>query len=913
MTAFGESAETLEQAELIKKSGLFDEKWYLAQYPDVKLLGVDPFKHYLTIGAKLYRSPGPNFSAREYVANNPEIKSSGIDPLYHFLKRAETTSSSPQASPPPPAAESQPISTGTQPKQDPRDADDSIDLAADELDKRLWGGFSSYALPALEALKNNPSATQSEREKAAWALMAWYYVEEDFQRAYENILFVDIFSGKFDKKRVVAELQCLIKMRRFDEANRRLAAALAALGDAPDLLLLKASLAGLSPACPDDIQLESLNAILTSTGLAPIEKRDPAQPLHYSNIVSRAEPRPGVKQKYKVSVIMPVYNAAGTVAISIRSLLAQTWRNIEIIAVDDCSTDDTCRVIDEIAAQDSRVILIRKDVNEGAYPSRNVGIKKATGDFIMVHDSDDWSHPQKVEIQVSKLRETKNRMAVISHWIRVDEFLRPVGTWRPGGSLFSLNFSALLVKREVIEKLGPWDQVRVSADAEFRFRIQAYYGKDATYKMPPHLILSMALSREDSLTRTKATHVRTLHYGLRWLYGDAYKYWHSQDGFKGDPKINGAKVRYPVPRGNKSKNTSRENYDVIVVSDLALKGGAFVSTLNYIVGASMAGKRVAVVHWRKYELSPISSINSRLYDACVTHGIDILSPGDEANADTVLVGYPAVLQHKPDALPDIATKNLIVIVNQFANRLVNGGDQQYDPRVARVHLKSVFGQEGWWVPISPWVKFLMDEDKRYPAPYAEPWFPMIDTSLWCKNPLRWRGDSGGSAVIGRHGRDAYTKWPTNLEALKSAYGVGQNWEVRFLGGAEVALQRLGEQPANWNIIKFDGISVPEFLSGLDFFVHFPHEEYIEEFGRAIMEAMAIGIPVILPEQFRQTFGKAASYAVPGDVPRLVASLWEDRKAYLKQAGRGRDFVNKYCDIAKFDDRLNRLLRHYQGS
>ena len=70
---------------LIRKSGLFDEKYYLLRYPDVRFADVDPLQHYLTIGWKEGRSPSAQFDIDAYLQNNPAVKSSGNNPLVHYI------------------------------------------------------------------------------------------------------------------------------------------------------------------------------------------------------------------------------------------------------------------------------------------------------------------------------------------------------------------------------------------------------------------------------------------------------------------------------------------------------------------------------------------------------------------------------------------------------------------------------------------------------------------------------------------------------------------------------------------------------------------------------------------------------------------------------------------------------------
>jgi glycosyltransferase involved in cell wall biosynthesis len=97
-----------------------------------------------------------------------------------------------------------------------------------------------------------------------------------------------------------------------------------------------------------------------------------------------------------------------------------------------------------------------------------------------------------------------------------------------------------------------------------------------------------------------------------------------------------------------------------------------------------------------------------------------------------------------------------------------------------------------------------------------------------------------------------------------------------------------------------------FLSGLDFYVHYPHEDRIEEFGRAPIEAMAAGVPVILPPAFQETFGAAVLYAEPEAVWDTIQDLWRDEQAYLARARGGRDFVLQHCGYDQLVKRLENL-------
>ncbi len=105
-----------------------------------------------------------------------------------------------------------------------------------------------------------------------------------------------------------------------------------------------------------------------------------------------------------VSVVLPTFNRAHSLPRAMRSVLDQSYRNLELIVIDDVSTDDTERVVAAIAAGDSRVRFVRRERNGGAAAARNTGIRQARGDFIAFQDSDDELLDCKLARQVPALQ-----------------------------------------------------------------------------------------------------------------------------------------------------------------------------------------------------------------------------------------------------------------------------------------------------------------------------------------------------------------------------------------------------------------------------------------------------------------------------------------------------------------------------
>lgn len=105
----------------------------------------------------------------------------------------------------------------------------------------------------------------------------------------------------------------------------------------------------------------------------------------------------------KVSVIVPVYNKEKELERCLLSIVTQTYKDLEIIVVDDGSTDGSYDVYTEFANKDKRIKIIRKR-NEGVDCARHDGIKRASGDYVTFVDSDDYLHNKAIELLITALK-----------------------------------------------------------------------------------------------------------------------------------------------------------------------------------------------------------------------------------------------------------------------------------------------------------------------------------------------------------------------------------------------------------------------------------------------------------------------------------------------------------------------------
>jgi glycosyltransferase involved in cell wall biosynthesis len=119
-----------------------------------------------------------------------------------------------------------------------------------------------------------------------------------------------------------------------------------------------------------------------------------------------------------VSVIVPAWNAERTLLETVRSAAAQTHRNLEILIVDDGSTDRTAEIAGEFCATDDRARLIRTQ-NHGVAAARNRAIDEARGEWIAPLDADDLWHPEKIERQLRTFANGSRRVGMVYCWFRI--------------------------------------------------------------------------------------------------------------------------------------------------------------------------------------------------------------------------------------------------------------------------------------------------------------------------------------------------------------------------------------------------------------------------------------------------------------------------------------------------------------
>lgn len=178
----------------------------------------------------------------------------------------------------------------------------------------------------------------------------------------------------------------------------------------------------------------------------------------------------------KVSIIVAAHDAERTIAAALESLTAQSWKNIEILVVDDASRDATLAQARRFAERDARIRVLPQAVNRGAYVARNAGAA-ATGAFVAFHDADDTAHPERIARQMAPLLDDDTIAFTTARWARRE----PGGRFRCRQllPLIRLHVGSMLIRRPFLEAVGTFDPVRFGADGDMLLRLQVAAGPNA--------------------------------------------------------------------------------------------------------------------------------------------------------------------------------------------------------------------------------------------------------------------------------------------------------------------------------------------------------------------------------------------------------------------------------------------------
>ncbi len=232
-----------------------------------------------------------------------------------------------------------------------------------------------------------------------------------------------------------------------------------------------------------------------------------------------------------VSVIIPVYNTEKYIQETIESVLNQTYKNIEIIAVNDGSTDQSLEILEKLKNKALNKIIIHNQKNQGQTKSRNNGVELANGKFLLFLDSDDKIDPTYIEKCVSLLNQKKTIDLVYTKTCFFDQ---KQGEWNLG-KFETKRFLkencipvTAMIRRENFLNLGKFDE-KLTFFEDWELWIRLVKNGGEIYQIPENLFFYRKRKTENSLSNNAYHNLKMLDENKFCIYNKHYEFYVSND------------------------------------------------------------------------------------------------------------------------------------------------------------------------------------------------------------------------------------------------------------------------------------------------------------------------------------------------------------------------------------------------
>lgn len=910
---------------VLEDSKLFDSLWYVGKYQDVLKSGMIPEVHYLKFGSKMGRDPSPDFNAEKYAEVNKLINE---NPLIHFLtgKRIEFNCG---------VLYENDVAISGKGEESSCKNKVIIDLL-ERADKRK----SDKCLDST-ILRNG---SYNGREILAYRATKGRYTYEEIVRVIENSHLK--FANK-DVSQLVfsSDISWLIRLLRVVAAQQfneydlyfslKLGMAVSeytsqdgiSKGDAKFLMQLAISL-------NDFLSLEKIRKkikmVYSDRALIELDISNPT--LNETNYFKKNEwltrlnklwfsslekiELPAIlDKKYAifdqiqcklndrvngdlVTVVISSYNPEPEQLItSVKSIINQSWKNTEILVVDDASSNNSYDIYKKVESMDDRLRIIYVDKNSGTYNARNVALEQAKGKFVTFQDVDDWSHPRRIEKQVEFLLTDNKKIACISFGLKSYENLI---FSMPGRPNLQPNSSSLMFYRDrVVSNIGFFDLVRKGGDTEYIMRIKAFFGNSSFGELEKTPLALIRLT-QGSLSRSE--------FKLGWrhrarsIYKESYQYWHSQakqlnKNMYVDNKGNRDNVYCPISFKVEKRQFV---YDVILVGEWRQYGGPQKSMIEEIKALKKYNKKVAICQMEAFRfMSTEHKPKCEAIQSMINSGlVDEVNFDDQLETEKVVLRYPLLLQFTPNGKCNWNISKGIILANQAPHE-VNGEDYRYYLSDCIRNSKYLFGIDFFWAPMGPQVRKAIEG--KIPTSLLMNDIPgIVDVDEWLIQKEKFIDNL---PVIGRYSRDNVLKYPDTKSKLLSAYP-DNGCKVRIMGGVNSCSEILENRiPLNWELLPYGAEDVKDFLSKIDFFVYFDNPNIVEAFGRSILEAIASGVLVILHPKFEEAFGDLALYCNEESVKDLIVEYYD----WAKYSNRREEVMKKINSTFSYESYISTIF------
>jgi hypothetical protein len=363
-----------------------------------------------------------------------------------------------------------------------------------------------------------------------------------------------------------------------------------------------------------------------------------------------------------VTIIVSTFNPGVELLTSLKSLVIQSWENLEIIVIDDCSTKTD--FIEEAKNLDPRIRVIRQEHNQGTYEARNLAMSLCNGEFITFQDSDDWAHPRRIEMQIKPLLEDEHLMATYAKGIRLSSDL--FFTSEAQFPFRRVNASSLFFRYSVYRDLGDFDAVRKAADSEYSSRIQTFYQRgfensdSDALKLCSTAYLTIIRLGSESLSRSDFQ--GGWRHPSRREYLRSYTSWHSRNlGDQSQLHLDSRTLERPFPSPARfaihASDALEARYDVMFALDTTQRDPQILHYIQQALDRSLKVGLISIVP-QPTEVPIFQPLNTLLFRNL---SVQLFAHDDRANCNHLIIRTLRPFQYQNYLPWNISSKHISIL------------------------------------------------------------------------------------------------------------------------------------------------------------------------------------------------------------------------------------------------------------
>ena len=566
--------------------------------------------------------------------------------------------------------------------------------SAGDLDKKLWGGFSTSAFIELKRILQGTSAERRKANLAARSLARWHHVHGDRARTLDALQGMAELDPSKERERLLVQADSLQQLGDGAAARALADTALATLGDDPDFCMVMAN-SHLDPtdSAPDGAAaLVWLNRVFMRSGMAGFDLIDETADFGLANLQARpgeaiAAPTEGVPL---VSVLMPLAQMSQQLASTVDSLLAQSWQNCELLMI---GAPEAIRTALGPERMDPRIKIVPGHGHQHDHDLLNLGLRHAEGEFITPHRGNEHAHPEKLAAQVNALKNPQCHAARSCHGL-VNADGQFLGCWAPEFTFAATNSSGVMLRAVDLRLLGGWDPVASEPDDYLLWRIEQAFGKTSVTLVAPRTPLAF--------TRLNGEHLRPTH--MRFPHGAR------RNDFRRLLRQASVRRMELASQGESGENPGYAygplspapkvpaHLDHAFVGDLSLEAVGLDQVLGRIEEHLEREETIGLVHWPDYRSSWNTTLDPRIAELIDRNDLYLLDGDTRTRTEVLTLCNPYLISHRLDDLPDLAPSKVCVLAGPPLTMVERfDGSRRILPRSSEI--ETLFGAPCSWVSI----------------------------------------------------------------------------------------------------------------------------------------------------------------------------------------------------------------------